>query len=168
MKLPVRKIVGHSFVIAIIIIFILIISKPPAEPTAEQPAAKEKLKKELNQFDGSDLDIENDGFRLHFDGRYGSVHIVDKKTGQSWDSVPDMNKSVPPNNQRFIHSPIYVRYTEGKGNTQTYPFKEEGSLKARLIDGGKAIRAEISLIDIRIAFALEYRLTDDGLVVKVP
>ncbi|WP_274361273.1 DUF5696 domain-containing protein [Paenibacillus thermotolerans] len=168
MKAYIGRVIGYAIVAALTTVFILIISQPPAEPEAAKETAKEEAPKELDQFTAESLQLENDRFALRFDGRYGSVHLTDKSTGQTWDSVPELDKSVPPNNQRFIHSPVLVRYTEGKGNTQTYPFKEQGTLKAELIDGGKAIRADIELTRINIAFALVYRLNKDGLEVKIP
>jgi hypothetical protein len=169
MKLNVRKVVGYSIMIAITVAFILVISKPPAEPKAEaQSATKETKKEELNQFDAADLTIANQRFEMKFEGKYGSVHVRDKQTGQTWDSVPEVPKTTPPNNLRYIRSPVFVRYTEGKGDTQTYPFKEQAKLKAEVIDGGKGIRATVGMTNLGITFAVEYRLNDEGFDVTVP
>ncbi|HZG88151.1 DUF5696 domain-containing protein [Paenibacillus sp.] len=165
-----RKIAGYTLTAALTGAFIAVISVPPAEPTApvEAAAAEAKPELELDRFDAPDLALENGRFRLRFDGRYGSVHVTDKTTGRTWDSVPALEQTVPPNNQRYIRSPVHVRYTQGKGNTQTYPFKEQGELKAELSEDGERIVATLTLPSLGIGFDLEYRLTDDGLTVTIP
>ena len=169
LKAHMGRIVGYAVVAALTVAFILVISQPPEGPAA--PAAAETVeepKPELDRFEAKDLSLENERFRLRFDGRYGSVHMTDKRTGRTWDSVPELDETVPPNNQRFIRSPVHVRYTEGKGNTQTYPFKEQAVLNARVSADGETIVASYELPLLRFEFDLAYRLTDDGLTVTIP
>jgi hypothetical protein len=168
MRLNTRKVISYSIMIILIVVFILIISQPPEEPTAAEMTAGQNQNKEADQFEAEDLKLENDQYQLKFDGRYGSVHITDRQTGQSWDSIPVVDETVPPNNQRYIHSPVYIRYTEGKGDTQTYPFKEQGIMSAEMIDGGEAIRANFELGSLQMSFAMEYRLNKNGLEVTIP
>lgn len=167
MRLNIRKVIGYSIMIVLLVVFILIISQPPEEPTASETTVKQETK-EIDQFEAADLELENDRYHLYFDGRYGSVHVTDQQTGQSWDSIPMLDKTVPPNNRRYMSSPVFIRYTEGKGDSQTYPFKEEGTLSAKLIDDGKAIRADLALGKLQMSFAIEYRLSEDGLEVSIP
>jgi hypothetical protein len=168
MRLNIKKVIGYSIMIVLIVVFILIISQPPEEPTVSEVASGQEQSKELDQFEADNLELANERYQLQFDGRYGSVHITDRQTGQSWDSIPAIEETVPPNNQRYMRSPVYLRYTEGKGDTQTYPFKEQGTLTAKLIDDGKAIRANFELDNLQMAFAIEYRLNKDGLEITIP
>ncbi|TLS52612.1 hypothetical protein FE782_08220 [Paenibacillus antri] len=162
------KIAGYAVTAALTIAFILVISEPPAEPAAPAAAAVEEPKPELNEFGAPDLSLENERFRLRFDGRYGGVTVTDKATGETWVSIPAIDETMPPNNQRFIRSPVHIRYTEGKGSAQTYPFKEQGALQAKLSDAGDAIVAAFDLPTLGMSFVMEYRLTDDGLEIVIP
>jgi len=153
--------------IVLLVVFILIISQPPEEPSASETTVKQETK-EIDQFGAEDLEIENDRYHLYFDGRYGSVHVTDQQTGVTWDSIPMIDETVPPNNRRYMSSPVFISYTEGKGDSQTYPFKEGGTLSAKLVDGGKAIRADLVLGKLQMSFSIEYRLSEEGLDVSIP
>lgn len=168
MRLNNRKIIGYSIMIVLIVVFILIISQPPEEPTASEVTSGENQGKTIDQFEADDLNLENDRYQLHFDGRYGSIQITDRRTGQSWDSIPIIDETMPPNNQSYVRSPLFVRYTEGKGNIQTYPFKEQGTMSAEVIDDGKAILANFELVNLQMAFTIEYRLNTEGLEITIP
>ncbi len=168
MRLNIRKLIGYSIIILLLVVFILIISQPPEDPTASGATVKQELIKEIDQFEAEDLELTTDKFQLKYDGRYGSVHITDRQTGMIWDSIPIIDETVPPNNHNYMRSPVFIRYTEGKGDSQTHPFKEAAILSAQLIDGGKAIRADFEMSNLQINFAIEYRLGEDGLEVSVP
>lgn len=168
MRLNIRKLIGYSIIILLLVVFILIISQPPEDPTASGATVKQELIKEIDQFEAEDLELTNDRFQLKYDGRYGSVHITDRQTGMIWDSIPIIDETVPPNNRNYMRSPVYIRYTEGKGDSQTHPFKEAAMLSAKLIDGGTAIRADFEISNLQINFSIEYSLGEDGLEVSIP
>lgn len=166
----IRKTAGSVILLALLIAFFSVISKPPADPITAAPAdTKEEKPKELEQFkNGSSHSLENDRFKLTLDGKYGSVIIVDKKTGTQWSSHPEEKetKTMPGNNKRYVRSPVHVRYSEGKQAVQTYPFKEQGTLAVK--PQGDALRLDYTLTNIGISFSVVLKLRDDGLEMTIP
>lgn len=165
----IRKIAGSVILVVLLIVFFAVISEPPADPTASQPAqTTEQKPKELEQFDAQGAVLENDRFKLTLDGKYGSVTIVDKRTGTQWGSLPPEaeTKTLPGNNKRFVRSPVFIRYSEGKQSVQTYPFKEQGMLSVK--QEGGALRLDYAFKNIGISFSMVLRLRDDGLELTVP
>ncbi|XID90953.1 DUF5696 domain-containing protein [Paenibacillaceae bacterium WGS1546] len=165
----VRKFAGSAIVIALLIAFLNVISKPPIERVQGGLMEEEaEVVKELESFAADSHSLENDRFRLEVDGSFGSVTVTDKRTGTRWGSLPDDDhvRALPGNNKRFVRSPVLVKYSEGKQFVQTYPFKEQGTLSVSRQED--SLRLDYVLTNIEISFGLELRLREDGLEATIP
>src|SRR5690606_27956049 len=57
--------------------------------------------------------LSNDKFKLFIDEATGNVRVVSKQTGTEWLGAPQVPSTLPPNNKKFVDSPLHLRYTEG-------------------------------------------------------
>lgn len=109
---------------------------------------------------------ENDKYELYIDEKTGNVRIVEKSTKQQWLGSPQVPKSTMPNNKKFMDSPAHIKYTMGADTTSTYTLKEkENKFEIETTDYGAKVTFHTKE---KISFALEYRLTDNGLEVTIP
>lgn len=109
---------------------------------------------------------ENDKYELFVDEKTGNVRVVEKATQQQWLGSPQVPKTTMPNNKKFMDSPAHVKYTMGADTTSTYTLKEkENKFKIEKTDYGAKVTFQLKE---QISFALEYRLTNDGLEVTIP
>jgi len=130
-----------------------------ATADAKPPVTKTPVK-------ATQLAAENDSYQLYTDGKEGQVRIVSKKTGQEWFSAPPVDSTMPPNNLKFIESPIMIKYTNGKSMESTYPSKAKAAITMAQIDNG--VRFDYDLPELGISLAMEYTLTADGFIVNIP
>ncbi len=113
------------------------------------------------------LMLENERFALYLDEKTGNVRITDKRSGREWLGAPQVERTTMPNNKRFMDAPVHVRYTTGAGVSQTHTLNnKENTLEIRKLDD--AVRVEFRLAEEQISFAVEYRLREDGLDVRLP
>ncbi|MCQ6563117.1 DUF5696 domain-containing protein [Paenibacillus mendelii] len=109
---------------------------------------------------------ENETFRMFVEGK-GLVYVVNKKNGKVWYSYPADRSRLKGSQKDLIENPVIIKYTQaGSAPAPTYPGKEEGKVTASEIDGG--VRISYDLASIELKFAIEYRLTSDGMTLKVP
>ncbi|PWV92097.1 hypothetical protein DFQ01_13643 [Paenibacillus cellulosilyticus] len=109
---------------------------------------------------------ENDKYELYIDEKTGNVRVVEKSTQQQWLGSPQVPKTTMPNNKKFMDSPAHVKYTLGADTTSTYTLKEkENKFEIEKTDYGAKVTFHLKE---EISFALEYRLTNDGLEVTIP
>ncbi|MFU1793220.1 DUF5696 domain-containing protein [Paenibacillus azoreducens] len=109
---------------------------------------------------------ENSNFKLYIDEKTGQIRLVGKRSGNEW-GVPPLDKKMPPANQKFIESPVHIRYTEGGDVRQTYPSKEKGT-KTTVKTTDQGVLVQYELKELQIGFALEYKLLDEGIEVRIP
>lgn len=112
------------------------------------------------------LVAENDSYQLYTDGKEGQVRIISKRTGQQWFSAPPVDSTMPPNNLKFIESPITIKYSNGKSMESTYPSKAKAAITMAQIDNG--VRFDYDMPELGISLAMEYTLTADGFKVNIP
>ncbi|MCR2823856.1 DUF5696 domain-containing protein [Lederbergia panacisoli] len=110
---------------------------------------------------------ENASFELYIDEANGNIRIVNKKSGKEWLGGPQVDKGILPNNKAFIDAPVHIEYTDGSSISQTYTLKDkENEVTTSTIENG--IRVEFNIKEIKVNFALEYTLTDDGFEATIP
>ncbi|MBS4200487.1 hypothetical protein KHA93_12685 [Bacillus sp. FJAT-49732] len=110
---------------------------------------------------------ENSSLELYVDEANGNIRIVNKKSGNEWLGGPQVDKGVLPNNKAFIDAPVHIEYTDGSSVSQTYTLKDkENEITTSPIENG--IRVDFNIKEIKVNFALEYTLTDDGFEVTIP
>jgi hypothetical protein len=110
---------------------------------------------------------ENSQLELYIDEKSGNIRIVNKKSGHEWLGAPPVDKMTLPNNKKFIDSPVHVTYTDGASISQTYTLKDT-TTKHSITSIENGVRVEFKMEDIKLSFAVEYTLTEDGLEVVVP
>lgn len=109
---------------------------------------------------------ENDKYELYIDEKTGNVRVVEKSTQQQWLGSPQVPKTTMPNNKKFMDSPAHVKYTMGADTTSTYTLKDkENKFEIEKTDYGAKVSFHLKE---QISFALEYRLTNNGLEVTIP
>jgi len=110
---------------------------------------------------------ENDRFELFVDEKTANVRIVDKQTKREWHGAPPMDKKTPPNNIKFVQAPVHLKYTTGTELSQTYSLQDaENTTAVEAIEGGA--RATFTFANHGITLSVEYRLTEQGLTVRIP
>jgi len=110
---------------------------------------------------------ENDRLELYVDETTGNVRLVDKQTRREWHGAPPMDKRTPPNNIKFVQAPVHLKYTTGTELSQTYSLQDaENTTTVEAIEGGA--RVTITFANHGITLSVEYRLTEQGLAVRVP
>jgi len=127
---------------------------PAVDPAVYKPTtAKKKV-------------AENSNFELFIDDKTGQIRLVGKHSGNEW-GAPPVEKKMPPANQKFIESPVHIRYTEGGDVRQTYPSKEKGTITTiKPTEQGALVHYELT--GLQISFSLEYKLLDEGIEVRIP
>ncbi|MBO1005132.1 DUF5696 domain-containing protein [Pseudogracilibacillus auburnensis] len=110
---------------------------------------------------------ENDFLELYIDEETGNIRIKDKKSGNEWLGSPQLDKATLPNNKVFIESPVHIEYTDGASVSQTYTLKDkENKMSITEIESGA--RVDFQIEELKMSFAIEYILTDDGMEVVIP
>ncbi|WP_314586722.1 DUF5696 domain-containing protein [Paenibacillus terrigena] len=109
---------------------------------------------------------ENSNYELFIDEKTGQIRLVDKRSGNEW-GAPPVEKKMPPANQKFIESPVHIRYTEGGDVRQTFPAKEKGTITT-IKPTEQGVLVQYELKELQIGFALEYKLLDEGIEVRIP
>lgn len=127
---------------------------PAVNPAAYKPTtAKKKV-------------AENANYELFIDEKTGQIRLVGKRSGREF-GAPPVEKKMPPANQKYIESPVHIRFTEGGDIRQTYPSKEKGTITTvKPTDQG--VLVEYELKELQIGFAMEYKLLDEGIEVRIP
>jgi|HigsolmetaGSP12D_1036236.scaffolds.fasta_scaffold00239_12 hypothetical protein len=148
-------------------------AQPAAEPAGDgaeaKPDAQLVVKPEVKLYPitATKQIAENERFRLYIDEKSGNVRVVDKRTNREWLGEPQADRTTLPNNKKFMDSPVHIRYTNGVDVTQTYTLKDkDNKLAIQSIEDG--VRESFTLTQQGISFAIEIRLTSDGLKVTIP
>ncbi|MFC5464599.1 DUF5696 domain-containing protein [Lederbergia graminis] len=110
---------------------------------------------------------ENANLELYIDEKSGNIRLVNKKSGYEWLGSPLVPTSTLANNKKFMDSPVHITTTDGSSISQTYTLKETGN-KLEYTDIENGIRVDFELVEEKLRFAVEYTLTDDGFIVRVP
>jgi hypothetical protein len=111
---------------------------------------------------------ENSRLELYLDPKTANIRLVNKQSGKEWLGAPQVSRRTLPNNKKFMDSPVHVEYTEGADITQTYTLKTDLKTKLKVTEIDQGARAEFELTAVKISFAVEYRLREDGVEVTVP
>jgi hypothetical protein len=110
---------------------------------------------------------ENDRFVLYLDESTLNVRVADKKTGAEWSGYPQTDRKMPPNNVKFVQSPIHIKYTQGTETSQTYSLQhKDNTAEWTRLDNG--VRMRFTFAELQISLDVVYELTDDGLTVTIP
>jgi len=110
---------------------------------------------------------ENSSLELYIDEANGNIRVVNKKSGKEWLGAPQVDKGILPNNKAFIDAPVHIEYTDGSSISQTYTLKDkENEIVTSPIENG--VRVDFTIKEIKLNFALEYTLTEDGFEVTIP
>jgi len=141
------------------------ISKP-AEPDPIKPASTAGADIQLTEVAANTLKAENDQLQLFIDEMSGQLRISDRSSGIDWYGAPPVDSKMPAANQKFVNNPINIYYTLGKEIIMTNPEKEKAQLSISDIVSG--VRVNYRVESLGLAFAMEYRLLDDGLDVIIP
>lgn len=164
-------------VIAAVVAAVLLVRSPKGKQTTAAASNgvcaenDDKAPIKIRALEGSTGDTvkqvaENGKFRLMYDGAKGLVHLEDKSSGNRWYNYPQNLAGISESQLALIQNPMVIRYTQGANPTLTNPLKEAGTAAPALIEGG--VRIDYALTSIGLHFAMEYRLTADGMQVKVP
>lgn len=138
-----------------------------AESVGESEEAQEQDMPALTAAMKGTKMVENERFEMFVDEKNMNVKIVEKKTKTEWYGAPQVDKKTPPNNLKFIQSPVHISYTEGTETSQTYTLQDkENTMDLQKIDGG--VKVNFSIEKYKISFAVEYLLTETGFEVNVP
>ncbi len=170
-----------------VLIIILVLVRPfhsSAEENAEtlsenedtETAGEEMNELEMNAFEPSGelfpitatkKVAENELIELYIDEATGNIRLKHKKSGQEWLGAPQVDTNTLPNNKAFIDSPIHMEYTDGASVSETYTLKDaQNAVSIQTIEDG--VRVEFAVEEIKVTFAIEYRLTNDGFEVMIP
>lgn len=135
----------------------------PSPALASTPVAKT----ELQPVTPGTKALENDRYILYIDEKSGNLRMTDKITNKEWLGSPQLERTAMPNVKKYTTAPIYARYTQGADITQIYPLKDEDSTVSVTIEPD-VVRAEFAFESLKLAFAMEYRLTANGFEVSIP
>ncbi len=142
-------------------------TEPTETPTAEQAASVPAEPEALYPISATTKVLENDQYELYLDEATANVRVVSKATGTQWLGAPQLSRTAMPNEKKFVDSAVHIRYTEGADITQTYSLKDkETTFEVQSIEDALRIAFNFGLL--RISFAIEYRLTAQGLDVTIP
>jgi len=111
--------------------------------------------------------LSNDKFKLFIDEATGNVRVVSKQTGTEWLGAPQVPSTLPPNNKKFVDSPLHLRYTEGSDITTTYSLKDSTTTTSYKVEGDQVV-LDINFGAEGIAVQMIYTLTDRGLQLDIP
>ncbi|URN92511.1 MAG: DUF5696 domain-containing protein [Candidatus Pristimantibacillus lignocellulolyticus] len=113
-------------------------------------------------------EVLNDSkFTLYIDEKTGNVRLVSKETGTEWLGSPQTPSSLPPNNKKFIDSPVHLRYTVGSDVTSTYSLKDATTTTTYTVLDDQVV-LDINFVAEGISLQMIYTLSDRGLVVQIP
>ncbi|MCR8657119.1 DUF5696 domain-containing protein [Paenibacillus endoradicis] len=111
--------------------------------------------------------LSNSKFTLYIDEKTGNVRLVNKATGTEWLGSPQTPSSLPPNNKKFIDSPLHLRYTVGSDITSTYSLKDATTTTTYTVLNDQVV-LDINFVAEGISLQMIYALSDRGLVVQIP
>jgi hypothetical protein len=140
------------------------------QETIQEPSKETELQLEaipLSEVTATTLYAENEKFNLYLDEETGMIRITDKKSGKEWIGSPPVESTMGPNNKKFIDAPIHISYTEGVGDSNTYPAREKET-KMKIVKIDKGVRIEFHLTKLKLSFAMEYHLNNSGFEVRIP
>ncbi|OZB94307.1 DUF5696 domain-containing protein [Paenibacillus sp. XY044] len=111
--------------------------------------------------------VSNAKYTLYDDPKTGNIRIVHNQSKREWLGAPQADRKTTPSNKLYLDSPVHISYTEGSEIVSTYPLKDkELKVKEQKIENG--IRVHYEMPSIKLAFAMEYRLREDGFEVTIP
>src|SRR5690606_27936236 len=111
--------------------------------------------------------LSNDKFKLFIDEATGNVRVVSKQSGTERLGAPQVPSTLPPNNKKFVDSPLHLRYTEGSDITTTYSLKDSTTTTSYKV-GGDQVVLDLNFGAEGIAVQMIYTLTDRGLQLEIP
>lgn len=111
--------------------------------------------------------LENAQFKLFIDESTGNVRVVSKTTGTEWLGAPQVPSTLPPNNKKFVDSPLHLRYTEGSDITTTYSLKDATTTMSYTVESDQVV-LDLEFGAEGIALKMIYTLTERGLQVDIP
>jgi hypothetical protein len=110
---------------------------------------------------------ENNLFELNIDAKTGNIRLVNKKNQKEWLGSPQVDSKTLPNNKAYMDSPVQIKYTDGSSVSSTYTLKgKNNKVSIKHIDNG--VRVNFDVAELKVKFALEYQLTENGFEVKIP
>lgn len=121
----------------------------------------------LSQVTANKQVLRNEQFTLYIDEKSGNVRVVSNKTGTEWLGAPQVPSTLPPNNKKFVDSPLHLRFTEGSDVTTTYSLKDSSTTTSYKVEGDKVI-LDINFSAEGIALQMIYTLTERGLQLDIP
>lgn len=111
--------------------------------------------------------LSNDKYILYIDEKTGNVRLVSKQSGTEWLGSPQTPSTLPPNNKKFIDSPLHLRYTQGSDITSTYSLKDATTeMTYEVVNDQVVLSFNFGAEGITVQ--LIYSLSDRGLVVQIP
>lgn len=111
--------------------------------------------------------LSNDKYTLFIDEKTGNVRLVSKKTGTEWLGAPQTPSTMPPNNKKFIDSPLHLKYTQGSDITSTYSLKDTTTeMTYEVVNDQVVLSFNFGAEGITVQMI--YSLSDRGLVVQIP
>lgn len=122
---------------------------------------------ELNPITATQKITENSFLELYLDEMSGNIRIVDKKSKNEWLGAPQVDKATLPNNKAFIDSPVHIEYTDGASVSQTYTMKDKTD-QPTMTNIENGVRADFTVGELNVSFAVEYTLTDNGIEIVIP
>jgi len=141
-------------------------SRAEVRAASTEEAAQAEIPELTSALIGTKM-AENDRLELYVDETTGNVRVVDKRTKQEWHGAPPMDKRTPPNNIKFVQAPLHIKYTTGTELSQTYSLQDaENTTTVEAMEGGA--RATFTFANHGITLSVEYRLTGQGLTVRIP
>lgn len=108
----------------------------------------------------------NEKFSLVYDEKTSAITIENKNTGEQWSSIPKLAEGSTAAQQALVQKQVQIRYSSGSEAVLSDLVKEVGTLTPTLVDGGLKVSYEVK--SLGISFALEYRLSTEGLEVNIP
>jgi hypothetical protein len=121
---------------------------------------------QLTDVTANTLKAVNEQLQLFIDENNGQIRLHDLSSGMDWYGAPPVDSKMPPNNQIIVANPINIYYTIGKEIVATYPEKEKAKFTVSDIDSG--VRVNYNIESLGLAFAMEYRLLNNGVDVTIP
>lgn len=130
----------------------------PVDPNAEVVLSKVTALTEV---------LSNDKYTLYIDDKTGNVRLVSKQSGTEWLGSPQTPSTLPPNNKKFIDSPLHLRYTQGSDITSTYSLKDATTeMTYEVVNDQVVLSFNFGAEGITVQMI--YSLSDRGLVVQIP
>jgi hypothetical protein len=133
---------------------------------SEETAAVTTTAIKLTEVTADTLKANNEQLELFIDELNGQIRLHDRLSGKNWFGAPPVDSKMPPNNQKIVANPINIYYTLGKEIVTTYPEKEKAKLTISDIEGG--VRVDYNIETLGLAFAMEYRLLNNGVDMTIP